>query len=149
MPLHVSSTCSHHREVKIALHSLWYHHTYRWPSRSPVHETVCLSDVNKITVLTSVSVYATVPVLGSLKVKFFIFKTLPVVFLVLNTTPKFCFLKNFLKWDWFTPIGICCPLILCSHVDAMHGCVSVIWNIFCNTGTFCVTPELTGIFSVI
>ena len=28
MPLHVSSTCSHHQEVKIALHSLWYHHTY-------------------------------------------------------------------------------------------------------------------------
>ena len=29
MPLHVSSTCAHHHEVKIALHSLWYHHTYR------------------------------------------------------------------------------------------------------------------------
>ena len=29
MPLHVSSTCTHHQEVKIALHSLWYHHTYR------------------------------------------------------------------------------------------------------------------------
>ena len=28
-PLHVSSTCSYHQEVKIALHSLWYHHTYR------------------------------------------------------------------------------------------------------------------------
>ena len=28
MPLHVSSTCAHHQEVKIALHSLWYHHTY-------------------------------------------------------------------------------------------------------------------------
>jgi len=24
--------CAHHQEVKIALHSLWYHHTYRWPS---------------------------------------------------------------------------------------------------------------------
>ena len=24
MPLHVSSTCAHHQEVKI-----WYHHTYR------------------------------------------------------------------------------------------------------------------------
>ena len=31
MPLHVSSTCAHHQEVKIALHSLWYHHTCRWP----------------------------------------------------------------------------------------------------------------------
>jgi len=28
-PLHVSSTCAHHQEVRIALHSLWYHHTYR------------------------------------------------------------------------------------------------------------------------
>jgi len=27
MPLHVSSTCALHQEVKIALHSLWYHHT--------------------------------------------------------------------------------------------------------------------------
>jgi len=27
MPLHVSSTCAHHQEVKIALHSLWFHHT--------------------------------------------------------------------------------------------------------------------------
>jgi len=34
MPLHVSSTCAHHQEVKIALHSLWYHHTC-----APVHET--------------------------------------------------------------------------------------------------------------
>jgi len=31
MPLHVSSKCAYHQEVKIALHSLWYHH--------PVHET--------------------------------------------------------------------------------------------------------------
>jgi len=46
-PVHVSSTCAHHQEVKISLHSLWYHHTYRWPSRAqvervlsqPVHET--------------------------------------------------------------------------------------------------------------
>jgi hypothetical protein len=29
MPLHVSSTCAHRQEVKIALHSLWYHHAYR------------------------------------------------------------------------------------------------------------------------
>ena len=27
MPLHVLSTCAHHQEVKITLHSLWYHHT--------------------------------------------------------------------------------------------------------------------------
>ena len=29
MSLHVSSTCAHYQEVKIALHSLWYYHTYR------------------------------------------------------------------------------------------------------------------------
>jgi len=29
MSLHVSSICAYHQEVKIALHSLWYHHTYR------------------------------------------------------------------------------------------------------------------------
>jgi len=32
MPLHVSSISAHHQEVNIALHSLWCHHTYRWPS---------------------------------------------------------------------------------------------------------------------
>jgi len=34
--LHVSSTCAHHQEVKIALHSLWYHQTYRWQSGAQV-----------------------------------------------------------------------------------------------------------------
>jgi len=28
MPLHVSGTCSHHQEVKIALNSFWYYHTF-------------------------------------------------------------------------------------------------------------------------
>jgi hypothetical protein len=28
--------CTHRQEVKILLYSLWYHHTYRWPSRSQV-----------------------------------------------------------------------------------------------------------------
>jgi len=42
MPLHASSTCAHHQQFKIAVHSLWYHHTqtseefYRWPSRAQV-----------------------------------------------------------------------------------------------------------------
>jgi len=36
MPLHVSSTFAHHQELKIALHSLGKHHTYRWPSRAQV-----------------------------------------------------------------------------------------------------------------
>jgi len=35
MPLLVSNTCAH-QEVKIALHNLWYHHTYRWPSVAQV-----------------------------------------------------------------------------------------------------------------
>ena len=49
MPLHVSSTTAYRLEAKIVLHSLWYHHTYRWPSRAqierdpvfsqPVHRT--------------------------------------------------------------------------------------------------------------
>ena len=34
MPLHVSNTCARHQEVKIALHRLWYHHTYHL-----MHET--------------------------------------------------------------------------------------------------------------
>jgi len=36
MSLHVSSTFAHHQEVKYVLYSLWYHHTYRWPSRAQV-----------------------------------------------------------------------------------------------------------------
>ena len=28
--IHVSSTCAHHQEVKIALYSLWYHLTYKY-----------------------------------------------------------------------------------------------------------------------
>jgi len=40
MSLRVSSTCAHHQEVKIALHSLWYHQTYWWPSRSQVERVL-------------------------------------------------------------------------------------------------------------
>jgi len=36
MPLHVSSTCAYRQEVKIVLYSIWYHHTYRWPSGAQV-----------------------------------------------------------------------------------------------------------------
>jgi len=43
MPLHVSSTCAHHQEVKIVVHSLWYHHTYRWTSRVKDDRLVCRS----------------------------------------------------------------------------------------------------------
>ena len=31
--------CAHRQGVKIVLYNLWYHHTYRWPSRAPVHGT--------------------------------------------------------------------------------------------------------------
>jgi len=45
MLLRVSSTCAYHQEVKIALHSLWYHHTYRWPSRAQLEGgTTCARD---------------------------------------------------------------------------------------------------------
>ena len=39
MPLHVSSTCAHHQDVKIALHSLWYHHTEisEWSKITKIH----------------------------------------------------------------------------------------------------------------
>jgi len=28
--------CAHHQEVKTVSHSIWYHHTCRWPSRAQV-----------------------------------------------------------------------------------------------------------------
>ena len=39
MPLHVSSTCAHHQEVKIVLYSLWYHHTEtsEWSKITKIH----------------------------------------------------------------------------------------------------------------
>jgi len=43
MSLHVSSTCANHQEVKIVLYSLWYHHTYRWPSRAQDEREPALS----------------------------------------------------------------------------------------------------------
>ena len=48
MPLHVSSTCGHHQEVEIALHILWYRHTYRcnngWPVPDAVDTVICAPD---------------------------------------------------------------------------------------------------------
>ena len=40
MPLHVLSACAYYQEVKIALYSLWYHHTYRWLSRAQVANAI-------------------------------------------------------------------------------------------------------------
>ena len=45
MPLHVSST-SARQEVKILLYSLWYHHTYRWPSRAQVERGILSQPVH-------------------------------------------------------------------------------------------------------
>jgi len=28
------ASCAHRQEVKIVLYSIWYHQTYRWPSRA-------------------------------------------------------------------------------------------------------------------
>jgi len=48
MTLHVSSTCAHHQEVKIAIHSLWYHHTYRWLSCARGDEHMCSKHVEAL-----------------------------------------------------------------------------------------------------
>jgi len=50
MPLHISSTCAHHQEVKIALHSLWYHHAYRWPSHAE-HSSGIVTPIGGLLVL--------------------------------------------------------------------------------------------------
>ena len=28
--------CAHNQEVKFVLYSIWYHHTFKWPSRAQV-----------------------------------------------------------------------------------------------------------------
>jgi len=38
--------CAHRQEVKIVLYSLWYHHTYRWPSGAQVERV--LSQVERV-----------------------------------------------------------------------------------------------------
>ena len=32
--------CAHHQEVKIELYSVWYHHTYTWPSGAQVERVL-------------------------------------------------------------------------------------------------------------
>ena len=39
------ATCAHRQGVKIVLYSLWYHHTYRWPSRAQVERGLVGIDV--------------------------------------------------------------------------------------------------------
>jgi len=36
--------CAHHQEVKIALYSIWYHHTCRWPSHAQSPLSTCAPD---------------------------------------------------------------------------------------------------------
>jgi hypothetical protein len=36
--------CAHRQEVKIVLYSLWYHHTYGWPSGAQVERGLCARD---------------------------------------------------------------------------------------------------------
>jgi len=62
MPLHVSSTCAHHQEIKIALHSLWYHHTCRlvgvvsvWQAEAEINILRCT--VSKMSKLISLVVH--------------------------------------------------------------------------------------------
>jgi len=57
MPLHVSSTCAHHQEVKIALHSLWYHHTCRWLSRAQSSLSTYAPDGHLQSVMIPVAIY--------------------------------------------------------------------------------------------
>ena len=52
MPLHVSSTRAHYQEVKIALNSLCYHHTCRWPSRAQVERGLQLPNVTQLCLAT-------------------------------------------------------------------------------------------------
>ena len=35
--------CAHHQEAKVVLYSLWYHHTFRWPSRAQVERGLSLT----------------------------------------------------------------------------------------------------------
>jgi len=35
--------CAHHQKVKIELHNLWYHHTYRCPSRAQIERESSLN----------------------------------------------------------------------------------------------------------
>jgi len=33
--------CAHRQEGKIVLYSIWYHHTYKWPSRAQSSLNLC------------------------------------------------------------------------------------------------------------
>ena len=46
MPLHDWSTSANRQEAKFVLYSLWYYHTYRWPSRAQAEGAVLSQHVH-------------------------------------------------------------------------------------------------------
>ena len=90
MPLHVSSICAHHQEVKIALHSLWYHHTYRWPSRAQVERGL----VNYEDKYTEMHGQQNVKIIRSVQV--FFLRHIPYLFLCAGCPPTSSVLFDFI-----------------------------------------------------
>jgi len=37
----IRAPCAHHLEAKILLYSIWYHHTFRWPSDAQSALNLC------------------------------------------------------------------------------------------------------------
>jgi len=50
------ATYAYHQEVKIALHSLWYHHTYRWLSGVQVERGLYVMPLKPCTRLPPIGV---------------------------------------------------------------------------------------------
>jgi len=40
--------CAHHQVFKIVLYSIWYHHTYRWPSGAQVESGLLSQPVHQM-----------------------------------------------------------------------------------------------------
>jgi len=87
MPLHVSSTFAHHQEVRIALHSLWYHHT----------ET---SECSKI---TKIQLYKYEQIAVKFMCEFFgcDYCVLLTVNMLCHVEVKFIQLLTFWRWNYF------------------------------------------------
>jgi len=109
MPLHVSSTCAHHQEVKIALHSLWYPHT----------ETSEWSKINKIQIYKF-----------ELIVEKFMFEFFGCDYCVLLTVNMLCHVQvtfiqllNLLeRYYVYLPLYLCIKLVnYWDKYTAMHG----------------------------
>ena len=46
--------CVHHQEVKIVLHSIWYHHNCRWPSGAQVEDCAPDGHLQSVTITDAV-----------------------------------------------------------------------------------------------